>query len=217
MLTHPQRAASRSTAHHRAGSRSTARGTGSRRYGQPAYGQQPYGGSPYGGSPYGGPPPQPYANWGQRVGAFIIDLLVTIPAYILMIPGYVMILSSIHTDTNCDAYGNCQTVSHGSPSPAAFILIFLGGLVALGLQIWNRWIKGGQGQSIGKKVLGISLISANTGQPIGTGLAFVRDIAHFLDSIICYLGYLWPLWDARRQTFSDKVMSTVVVQGPPPR
>lgn len=51
----------------------------------------------------------------------------------------------------------------------------------------------------------------NTGQPIGTGRAFLRDLAHALDGIPFYLGYLWPLWDAKRQTFSDKVCSTVVL------
>ena len=47
-------------------------------------------------------------------------------------------------------------------------------------------------------------------------MAFVRDIAHILDSIICGLpiGWLWPLWDAKRQTWADKVMKTVVVTTP---
>ncbi|MDQ1539752.1 MAG: hypothetical protein QOH29_478, partial [Actinomycetota bacterium] len=26
-----------------------------------------------------------------------------------------------------------------------------------------------------------------------------------------YLGYLWPLWDSKRQTFADKILKTVVV------
>ena len=29
-----------------------------------------------------------------------------------------------------------------------------------------------------------------------------------------YLGYLWPLWDDKRQTFADKILSTVVVEMP---
>jgi hypothetical protein len=37
-------------------------------------------------------------------------------------------------------------------------------------------------------------------------------LAHILDSLPCYLGYLWPLWDAKRQTFADKVMGTVVIE-----
>ena len=84
-------------------------------------------------------------------------------------------------------------------------------LLVLGYVVCNRWILGGQGQSIGKKVLGIRLLSEETGQPIGTLNAFLRDICHFVDGIICYVGYLFPLWDAKRQTLADKIMKTVVV------
>ena len=27
--------------------------------------------------------------------------------------------------------------------------------------------------------------------------------------LICYIGYLFPLWDAKRQTLADKIMTTV--------
>ena len=49
------------------------------------------------------------------------------------------------------------------------------------------------------------------GQPIGGGMAFVRDLAHTVDGLICYVGYLMPLWDARRQTVADKMLNTVVL------
>jgi uncharacterized RDD family membrane protein YckC len=72
-------------------------------------------------------------------------------------------------------------------------------------------LAGRTGQSWGKKALGLSLVGEATGQPIGAGMAFVRDICHFVDSIICYIGWLFPLWDAKRQTLADKIMNTVVV------
>ena len=53
-----------------------------------------------------------------------------------------------------------------------------------------------------------------TGQPIGAGMGVVRAIAHFVDGIICYVGYLWPLWDAQKQTLADKIMKTVVITAP---
>jgi len=33
--------------------------------------------------------------------------------------------------------------------------------------------------------------------------------AHIIDGLICNIGYLFPLWDAKRQTIADKIMSTV--------
>ncbi len=56
------------------------------------------------------------------------------------------------------------------------------------------------------------MVGGYTGQPIGFGMAFVRQIAHALDSWSLGIGYLWPLWDERRQTFADKVCNTVVVR-----
>ncbi len=35
--------------------------------------------------------------------------------------------------------------------------------------------------------------------------------AHFVDFITCFIGYLFPLWDDKRQTLADKIMRTVVV------
>ncbi len=66
-------------------------------------------------------------------------------------------------------------------------------------------------QSWGNKALGLSLIGEATGQPIGFFMAFVRDVCHILDSLTCYIGWLWPLWDAKRQTFADKIIHTVVI------
>jgi uncharacterized RDD family membrane protein YckC len=94
----------------------------------------------------------------------------------------------------------------------AAIIYVLCLLVSLGWVIYNRWYQGGKtGQSLGKRVTNIKLISANSGQPIGPGMAFVRDIAHLVDTIICYVGYLFPLWDSKRQTLADKIVGTVVV------
>jgi len=70
--------------------------------------------------------------------------------------------------------------------------------------------QGRTGQSWGKQALKLRLLSESTGQPIGAGMAFVRDLAHIVDSLACYLGWLWPLWDAKRQTFADKLVKTVV-------
>jgi len=85
--------------------------------------------------------------------------------------------------------------------------------IALGLWVYNRVILQGQtGQSLGKKAVGLKLVGADTGQPIGPGRAFLRDITHILDALPCYLGYLWPLWDEKKQTFADKINNTYVIK-----
>jgi len=88
-------------------------------------------------------------------------------------------------------------------------------IASLGWTIYNRWYQAGTtGQSLGKKVLKLRLVSEETGQPIGMLMAFVRDICHIIDSVICFIGYLFPLWDAKRQTIADKIVKTVVIPAP---
>ena len=164
----------------------------------PNYGDVPPGG--YGNMPppppgYGNAPTYTYASWGQRVGAALIDAA----------PGIVL-----------------SIINSAIGSVAVSLLI---SLISLGITIYNRWYLGGTtGQSWGKMVLKLKLIGESTGQPIGMvhpqlagmpalgmGMAFVRDIAHILDALPCFIGYLWPLWDAKRQTFADKILNTVVV------
>lgn len=119
----------------------------------------------------------------------------------LFLPGY--IVAFIGTP-KVDANGQIGSFS---------VLYFIGWAYMLAIYIWNRWMKGGQGQTIGRGVAGVTLVDAQ-GQPLGTGKAFVRDIAHIVDSIICYVGWLFPFWDAKRQTLADKIMNTYVVTVP---
>ncbi len=51
-----------------------------------------------------------------------------------------------------------------------------------------------------------------TGQPITAGRAFGWYLAHIVSQFLCYLGYLWMLWDKRNQTWHDKIAGTVVVK-----
>jgi hypothetical protein len=56
-------------------------------------------------------------------------------------------------------------------------------------------------------------VDADSGQLVGPGRGALRRIGHALDTLSCYVGYLWPLWDAQRQTFADKAARTVVLSG----
>jgi uncharacterized RDD family membrane protein YckC len=84
-------------------------------------------------------------------------------------------------------------------------------LAALAWAVYNRYLEGSTGQSVGKKMAGTRLVRSQDGQVIGAGLGILRMFVHIVDSIPCYLGYLWPLWDAKRQTFADKILGTLVV------
>jgi uncharacterized RDD family membrane protein YckC len=75
------------------------------------------------------------------------------------------------------------------------------------------------GQTLGKKGMGIRVVRKANGAPIGYGLAIGRYLARFVDFITLGLGLLWAAWDPLHQTFHDKIASTLVVRStvyPPP-
>jgi uncharacterized RDD family membrane protein YckC len=67
------------------------------------------------------------------------------------------------------------------------------------------------GQTVGKKALGIRVIDFGTGGPIGYGRGFIRWISRILSTIPCLLGYFWMLWDKEKQTWHDKLATSIVV------
>ena len=131
------------------------------------------------------------ATYGQRVGGFLID--IGIPGGLLAI----VLIAALATK---------DVVVIGVVYPGA-------ALVGLAFVLWNSGYRQGRsGQSLGKRVLGTRLVSVGSEEPVGFRRAVGRQIAHLLDGIPLGLGYLWPLWDEHRQTFADKVCSTLVVQ-----
>ncbi|SDP44726.1 Uncharacterized membrane protein YckC, RDD family [Pedococcus dokdonensis] len=158
----------------------------------------------------------PVAGWWTRVAARIIDELVQLVGMLPYIIGLVMLMDAQGL-TAGDAVSPYGTVQPVRPVDQATLLISvglmgLGGILSLVIWIWNRVVQTGRtGQSIGKAAMKIVLVSSTTGRPIGGGMAFVREIAHVLDGFF-YIGYLWPLWDGRKQTFADKLVGTVVAK-----
>ncbi|WP_405497000.1 RDD family protein [Streptomyces sp. NBC_00096] len=155
--------------------------------------QQPYGAYPPAGMPGAMPGMPPLAHWGLRAAAYLLDILI--------IAGPLFLL-------------NIVAAGESEPSMGVAIFSLITVLYAIGMGFFQLYKEGSTGQTIGKKVLGISLRREADGNVLGFGMAFVRKLAHFLDGIACYIGWLWPLWDAKKQTFADKVCSTVVIVVP---
>ncbi len=87
----------------------------------------------------------------------------------------------------------------------------LGLIVLLALAVGLAYREGTTGQTPGKQVLGTRTVKEADGQVLGFGLALGRRLLHIVDGIPCYLGYLWPIWDEKKQTFADKIVSSVVI------
>jgi uncharacterized RDD family membrane protein YckC len=70
---------------------------------------------------------------------------------------------------------------------------------------------GANGQTFGKKWLGIRVIDLSGGGSIGYGRGFIRWIGRIVSAIPLLLGYFWMLWDKEKQTWHDKFAGSVVV------
>jgi uncharacterized RDD family membrane protein YckC len=174
----------------------------------PSDGQRAWGGvtdaPPPGYLPYEVRPQMSLAPWGRRVIGHVVNFIVY---FVFSLPGLVVFFLML--DPFC-ASGECKPVGDG----ALFALIgsALIGVTAFAI-IYGRMISR-TGQAWGHRVAGVRIVDSSTGDNIGIGRAIARFIIGYWLNGFCYLGYLWPLWDANNQTFADKVFSTYSVCAP---
>jgi uncharacterized RDD family membrane protein YckC len=162
-------------------------------------------------------PVYPYTPWIRRVGAYLIDFapifLASIPFWVGYVLFYVQLIQLSSTPSTVPPEAVLEELLR--PALVWLIVGFVLMLGAIAWQWYNRWLTAGRtGQSMGKRVLNMKLVAEINGQPIGPVNAFLRDLLHVVDGAL-YIGYLWPLWDAKRQTFADMIMKTVVIDQPP--
>lgn len=154
---------------------------------------QPYPGTPYPSLPVAGQ----LASWGTRALGGLIDYVA--PAFVFGI-----LASPFAPGVN----PNTGAISGGNQA----LYYLINTVLPIAFWVYNSgWKQGTTGKTFGKQVAKTRLISEATGQPIGFGLAVVRHLCHLIDSVICLVGWLFPLWDPKRQTIADKIMKTVVV------
>jgi uncharacterized RDD family membrane protein YckC len=168
--------------------------------GGPGDPQQPYG------AQTGGPVVEGLASFGQRVGGALVDGFIV---WVIMGAGFLVAAASV------------PEASFENPNPRP------GGIGALMQTI--TWLASAayyivlegrpDGQTLGKKAVGIRVVRKTNGAPIGFGLAIARYVSRFVDVITFGLGLLWAAWDPLHQTFHDKIVGTLVVRAsvyPPP-
>jgi len=168
---------------------------------------------------YAPPPPGPairtlptdsYAPWLSRALAFLIDILPY-----AVVHGIGIGIMAATQQSTCVTDVTQYTVNQycaTQNSTIGMLAQWLAWLIGVTYLVWNYgYRQGTTGSSLGKSVMKVKVVSEVTGQPLGFGMSVVRQIAHFVDAIICFIGFLLPLWDSKRQTLADKIMTTVVL------
>lgn len=138
----------------------------------------------------------PYANWGRRVVAALLDSAVLTGATWLLLGSAGEAPSLAPLPLSSSVHQDISWVT----SP-----------VLVGLVVLLLALQGYTGATPGKRVVGIAVVRASTGRPAGLVTSALRVVAHLLDAILL-IGYLRPLWDAQCRTFADSLLGTVVLQ-----
>jgi len=156
---------------------------GDAQFGQPQYGQPQYGQQPYAQAPYG------QAPYGYARGQ-----LANWPRRVggRLLDGIIFGVPA-------------SIIGVASGSVGVRYLMDLLVIVIIG------YLNGARGQTPGKRIVGIRLQRDTDGQVLGAGMGIAREFAHFVDTFALFLGWLWPLWDGKRQTFADKIVGSVAI------
>ena len=160
----------------------------------------------YGGAGGGGPVPYGLASFGQRAGGYLIDFVIIMA---ILFVGFMVLGLTIPSDTY-----------DPDPDPSGLGILFLllswAGALAYPIVLEGR----PEGQTLGKKAVGIRVVRRANGAPLGYGLSAGRTLFRaFIEPMAFGLGLLWAAWDPEIQTFHDKVAGTLVVRSsvyPPP-
>ncbi|QBQ99807.1 RDD family protein [Paraburkholderia pallida] len=76
--------------------------------------------------------------------------------------------------------------------------------------LWATW-----GTSPGKRALHLRIVDADTGRPMTVQQAGLRTLGYLLTFATCGAGFLWVLFNQRKQTLHDRIANTVVIDDGP--
>jgi len=175
----------------------------------------------------------PLAGWWQRVGAYIIDALIT--GILSGIFGGYFLLKALQPwiDSFTEAIRTNDTAGLDKVSAdlASYMtggnfLAFVAITMVIGLAYHVGFLTK-KGATPGKMALGISVRERERPGPLPVLVAMRRyalilalnvfslvpGAIGFLLSLVGIADYLWPLWDPRKQALHDKIAGTNVVRG----
>lgn len=200
-------------------------------YGPPGYAQPGYAPPGYPPGPAAGYPPyagywpapvspagQPLSDFGTRLVAYLIDsFLMAFAVGIVVFPLFFVWVARMSAEPDAyDPLANDQ-------NPGAFVFVVLGAecgffLFSLlcqyiySVELMVRW----NGQTLGKRIMKIRVVSLHPGVPLTRGIAAKRFLVVAAGAIVPALPFLdglWQLWDKPfRQCLHDKAAETVVVK-----
>ena len=144
-----------------------------------------------------------YAGFFSRGAAYLLDRAICFAISFLITLVIDYLLSLFRIDQRLETLGQ--------DAPLQVLLALLLSAVGLNLLVtivYNVGFWMMSGQTPGKRVLGVRVMRTD-GTRLRLGNAIRRQIGYWISGIF-YLGFLWILFDNKRQGFHDKIAGTIV-------
>jgi uncharacterized RDD family membrane protein YckC len=140
-----------------------------------------------------------YAGFITRLVAFLVDRAITaiVTLFTMLAVEFALNVFRINQLVGFDDLS--WQVATASGMGLYFVIS-----VAYDLSFWML-----AGQTPGKRLMGVRVVRSD-GQRLHLGNAIRRELAYVLSGLL-FLGYLWILFDNRRQGWHDKLAGTIVV------
>lgn len=134
----------------------------------------------------------PFSSFGARLWASILDSIL---AMLVILPVLTIIYGK--------EYWLSEQMIMGSTD-------FLLNWIAPAVVVLSFWLY--KQATPGKMAVKARIVDARTGAKPTLRQFVIRYVGYFVSTIPLLLGFFWMLWDAKNQTWHDKLAGTVVVR-----
>ena len=144
-----------------------------------------------------------YAGFFSRGAAYALDRLITFGIAFVIMAVIDYFLRLFQVDQWLGSLSDDAALNAGLVLLLSTLGIYL--LVSIGYNV-GFWML--SGQTPGKRLLGVRVMRTD-GTRLKLGNALRRQVGYWISGIL-YLGYIWILFDSKRQGFHDKLAGTIV-------
>lgn len=148
------------------------------------------------------------ASRGKRFGAYCIDSIVPFIVSMIIMVMLIGMLAYISDYYNRYSYGYGYSYGPMGGQIAVFVVLFL---MLIGYTIVQLFFFS-KSMTIGKALLGMQVISAQDGKPIGFWKMLFREwFVKRASSHVFFLGYIWIIIDHKSRGWHDLILETYVI------
>jgi uncharacterized RDD family membrane protein YckC len=145
-----------------------------------------------------------YAGFASRAVAFLIDITLLLIALSLATSFINALVSLFNLNLIIDRF----MASQGLSGTVAAVIVGLSGMLVVAVYGIVGWSL--NGVTVGNLVMGVRVIKADGGR-VSTGRAATRMFGAYFSGLLFFLGFIWVIFDKRRQGWHDKLAGTVVL------